>query len=57
MARMGVFRFVLGAALGAFPVVCGAAGCGDVEIVDNGIAPTITKVSPPRVPPRAARPS
>ncbi len=56
MARMGVFRFVLGAALGAFPVLFGAAGCGDVEIVDNGIAPTITKVEPAKGPSEGGTP-
>lgn len=51
MARMGVFRFVrvLGAFAAAAPVFV-AAGCGDVEIVDNGIAPGVTSVEPAKGP-------
>ncbi len=56
MARMGVFRFVLGAALGAVPAAFGVAGCGDVEIVEIGTPPTVTSVEPAKGPSEGGTP-
>jgi len=51
MARLGVFRWVRVASTiaSALPIF-GAAGCGDVEIVQAGIAPTVSAIEPTKGP-------
>ena len=46
MAKLGVFRFLLGAIMGAAPLAFAPLGCADVTVEDIGTPPSVTKIEP-----------